>query len=89
MRAIQKCNFTQFESLCQKLWVFMLSFTMTTHQIWSSHVTLAANFENFYFSSNSILKVRKSYQIWRKLAQEQEVTGKNKTRDGKHPPSCL
>ena len=59
---------------------------MTTHQIWSGHVTLAANFENFYFSSDSTLKFRKSYQIWRKLAQEQEVTGKNKTRDGKHPP---
>ena len=26
---------------------FMSSFTMTTHQIWSFHVNLAINFENF------------------------------------------
>ena len=33
----------------------MSSFTMATHQIWSCRVTLAANFENLYFSPNSIL----------------------------------
>ena len=40
-------------------------------QIWSCHVMLAANFENYYFSPNSILNFRESYQIWGKLAQEQ------------------
>ena len=49
-----------------------VKFTMTTHQIWSCHVTMASNFENFYFSPNSILNFRKSYQIWGKLAQEQK-----------------
>ena len=49
-----------------------VKFTKTTHQIWSCHVTLASNSENFYFSTNSVLKVRKSYQMWGKLAQEQE-----------------
>ena len=37
----------------------MSSFTMTTHQIWSCHVTLAANVENFYFLPNSVLTFRK------------------------------
>ena len=51
MRAIQKnVIFIEFEPLCQKLWAFMSSFTMT----------LATNFEKFYFSPNSILNFRKS-----------------------------
>ena len=49
-----------------------VNFTKTTHQIWSCHVTLASNFENFYFSPNSVLNFRKSYQIWGKLAKEQK-----------------
>ena len=48
-----------------------VKFTITTHQIWSCHVTLASNSENFYFSPNSVLNFRKHYQIWGKLAQEQ------------------
>ena len=53
-----------------------VKFTITTQQIWSCHVT--SDSENFYFSPNSILNFRKRYQIWGKLAQEQEVTGKKK-----------
>ena len=49
-----------------------VKFTKSTHQIWSCHVTLAPNSENFYFSPTSILNFRKSYQIWGKLAQEQK-----------------
>ena len=67
-------------------------FTKTTHQIWSCHVTLASNFENFYFSPNSILNFRKSYQIWVKLDQEQKkLQAKSKFGGGKHPlsPQCL
>ena len=37
------------------------------------------NLENFYFSLNSVLNFRKSYQIWEKLAQEQKITGKKQT----------
>ena len=62
-----------------------VKFTKTTHQIWSCHVTLASNSEHFYFSPNSILDFRKSYQLWGKLAQEQKVTGKKQIRGGKHP----
>ena len=51
-----------------------VKFTKTTHQIWSCHVTLASNSENFSFSLNSVLNFRHSYQIWGKLAQEQKVT---------------
>ena len=49
-----------------------VKFTKTTHQIWSRHVTLASNSEEFYFSPNSVLNFRKSYQIWEKLAKEQK-----------------
>ena len=36
-----------------------VKFTMTTQQIWSCHVTLALNSENFYFSPNFVLNFRK------------------------------
>ena len=49
-----------------------VKFTKTTRQIWSCHVTLASNSENFYFSLDSALNFRKRYQIWGKLAQEQK-----------------
>ena len=38
-------------------------------------------FEKFYFSPNSMLNFKKSYQVWRKLLQ-----AKHKTRGGKQPP---
>ena len=63
-----------------------VKFTMTTHQIWSCHVTLASNSKIFYFSPNFILNFRKSYQIWGKLAQEQKVTGKNSWGWKTHTP---
>ena len=40
-------------------------------------------FGKFYFSLNSILNFRKSYQIWGKLDQEQKGTGKKQP-----PPSA-
>ena len=49
-----------------------VKFTMTTHQIWSCHVTLISNSEIFIFLPNSTLNFRNSYQIWGKLAQEQK-----------------
>ena len=85
MTAIQKwVTFIEFQPLCQKLWAFMSSFTMNTHQIWSCHVTLVVNFENFYFSPNFILNFRKSCQIWGKFAQEQERY-RQETKLGVHP----
>ena len=66
-----------------------VKFIRTTHQIWSCHVTPASNSESFYFVPNSILNFRKSYQIWRKLAQEQKVTSKNKLGGGKDPPVLI
>ena len=63
-----------------------VKFVISTHQICSCHVTLPSNSENFYFSPNSILKFRKSYQISAKLAQEQKVEGKKQIGGGKHPP---
>ena len=62
-----------------------VKFTKTTHQIWSCHVALASNSGNSYFSPDSVLKFKKSYQIWGKLAQEQKVTGKKQIRGWKTP----
>ena len=81
--------FIKFEPLCQKLWAFMSSFTMTTYQIWSCHVTLAAHFENFYFSPNSILNFRKSCQIWGKLDQEQKSYRQKAKHGVENTPSVL
>ena len=66
-----------------------VKFTKTTHLIWSSHVTLALNSENFYFLPDSISNFRKSYQIWGKLTQEQKtLQAKNKVGVEK-TPQCL
>ena len=66
-----------------------VKFNETTHQIWSCHVILASNSQNFYFLPNSILNFRKSYQILGKLVQEQKVTVKNKLGVEKTPLQCL
>ena len=68
-----------------------VKFTKTTHQIRSCHVTMASDSENFYFTPNSALNLKKSYQIWGKLAQEQKVRGKKQIGGcGKHPATqCL
>ena len=66
-----------------------VKFTKTTHQIWSCHVTLASNFEIFYFLPNSVLNVRKSYQIWGKLAKKQK-SYRQKTNWGlETPPAAV
>ena len=61
-----------------------VKFIITTHQIWSCHVTLPSKFANFYFLPNSTLNFRKSYQIWGKLAQE-EKSYSQKTNWGMAP----
>ena len=68
-----------------------VKFSKTTHQIWSCHVTLASNSKNFYFSPDSVLNFRKSYQIWGKLAQEQKLYRQttNWGVGGKHPSPVL
>ena len=65
-----------------------VKFTKTTHKIWSCHVTLASNSENFYFSPNSVSNFRKSYQIWGKLALEQKSYRQKQTGGWKTPPSA-
>ena len=63
-----------------------VNFTKNTHQIWSCHVGLASNFENFYFLPNSLLNFGKSYQIWGKLAEEQKRYKQKQIGGWKHPP---
>ena len=62
-----------------------VKFTITTYQIRSRHATLVYNSEKFYFSPNSILDFKKSYQIWGKLAQQQKSYRQKQTGGGKHP----
>ena len=66
-----------------------VKFTIATHQIWSCHVTLTSNSENFYFSPNSILSFRKKLSKLGELAQEQK-SYRQKTKLGveNNPPSA-
>ena len=59
-----------------------VKFDMSTHQIWSCHVTQIFNFENFQLWANSALKVTK-FPVESILLQK--LSAKNFTRDGKHP----
>ena len=63
-------------------------YTTTTHQIWSCHVTLAGDLENFYFLPNSVLNFGKIYQIWGKVAQEQK-SYRQKQFGGGTPPLLI
>ena len=82
--------FIEFEPLCRKLWAFMSSFTMTTHQIWSCHMTLASTFENCYVSPNSVLNFRKSYQIGGDWLKNKKLRHKAKLGVENTPlPQCL
>ena len=72
-------------SHCVKSYGHLCQIYQTTHQIWSGHVTLASNSENFYFSPNFVLNFRESYQIWEKLAQEQK-SYRQKTNWGWNTP---
>ena len=66
-----------------------VKFTKTTHQIWSCHVTLASNSENFYFLPDSILNFRKSYQTWGNWLKNKKVTGKKQIGGWKRPPVLI
>ena len=59
MRAIQNAIFIEFEPLCKKLWTFMSILPKPLTKYGQCHVTLASNFENFYFLPNSVLNFRK------------------------------
>ena len=63
-----------------------VKFTMTTHQIWSRHLTMASNSEIFYFSPNSILNFMESYQILGELVQEQKRYRQKTNWGWKTPP---
>ena len=59
MRAIQRCNFIEFEPLCQNLRAFMSNLPKPLTR-YGHDVTLVSNSENFYFLPNSILNFRKN-----------------------------
>ena len=61
-----------------------------THQIWSCHVTLASNSENFYLLPNSISNCSKCYQIWGNWLNNKKLQAKKTNLGGgkKNPPSA-
>ena len=59
-----------------------VTFTITTHQIWSCHVTLASDSENVYFSLNSILNFRKVIKFGGNWLKNKKLQAKNKLGGG-------
>ena len=49
MRVMQKCNFYGFWDTVSKVKAFISNLTMSTYQIWSCHVTLAAKLQKVLF----------------------------------------
>ena len=67
-----------------------VQFTKTTLQIWSCHVTLASNLENFSFSPNSVLKFRKVTKFGGSWLKNKKVTGKKQIGGWNNPlPAVL
>ena len=66
-----------------------VKFTKTTHPIWSCHVTLASNFEHFYFSPNSVLNFRKRYKFGGNWLKNKKVTDKKQIGGGTSPPMLI
>ena len=63
-----------------------VKFTQTTHQIWSCQVTLASNFDNFYFSADSVLNLGKVTKFGVNWLNNKKVTGKNNFGVENTPP---
>ena len=66
-----------------------VKFTKTTHQIWSCHVILASNSENFYFLHNSILNFRKVIKFEGIGLGTNKLQANNKLRGRKDPPVLI
>ena len=65
-----------------------VKFTKTTHEIWSCHVTLSSNSENFYLLPNSILNFRKVTKFVSNWPKNKKVTGKKQIEGGGRDPQC-
>ena len=69
-----------------------VKFTKTTHQIWSCHVTLASNSENFYLSPNSILRLLTHVRLVRQnvliLSEVSLYVERSKSLEKKMLSSC-
>ena len=66
-----------------------VKFTKATHQIWSCHVTMASNSENFYFLPNSVLNFwGKLPNLWKIGSRTKTLQAKKRIGGGKHPPSA-
>ena len=68
-------------------------FTKTAHQIWSCHVTLASNSENFYFLPDSVLILGKVTNVGVNWLKNKKLQANNKLGGVLllHPPpsQCL
>ena len=64
-----------------------VKFSKTTHHIWSCHVILASNSENFYFLPNSILNFGKVTKFGGIGSRTRKLQAKTKLR-WRRPPSA-
>ena len=58
-----------------KFWPVLVDFTLTSQQLFSSHVTMAANFEKFLISPGFMLKFGKSHQVSNSQLKSSESYG--------------
>ena len=66
-----------------------VKFTKTTHQIWSCHVTLASNSENFNFCLILHQILGKGTKFGGNWLKNKKVTGKKQIGRRKTPPPSL
>ena len=69
-----------------KFWPILVDFTMTSHLLFSNHVTMFANFEKFLISPGFLLNFRKSHQISKIKLKNSESYGEKTEGVRKDPP---
>ena len=58
-----------------KFWPILVDFTMTSHLLFSNHVTMFANFEKFLISPGFLLNFRQGHQISKIKLKSSEIYG--------------
>ena len=81
MRAFRKCNLycnrvTESKVMANevKFWPILVDFTMTSHLLFSNHVTIVANFEKFLIPLGFLLNFRKVTKFQRVSSKALRVT---------------
>ena len=69
-----------------KFWPILVDFTMTSHLLFSNHVTMFANFEKFLISPRFLLNFRKVTKFQRVSSKALRVMEKKPRGIPKDPP---